>query len=542
MADVVPQPPPPGEYGVFWLDLRGRVTRWSTEAQEVFGHTEEEAVGLTLHELFPESDQAAGVPARALEAARDRGAWDGIGWRVTRSGESFWSATSLTMVYTPNGLGIGVMAVVRRLETSLAADVDFDAKRLASLGRVASEVSHDVRNILSAIRGFAAVLERRLPDGDAAHQVWHELVKACDRGADLTERVLGVARSDASAEGPVSLSETVLSLRPMLRQIVPPRIRLDIHAPEEVGPIFARRHDIELAILNVVVNARDAISGPGLIDITLSEERTAGSTAGEWVVLSVRDSGQGMSPDIQDRIFDRFFTTKGTGRGTGLGMAMVRDSVRAAGGSIEIESAQGTGTVVRMLFDPNHAMDGEVASRGTLLRERVQSQAASPGAKRAAAGPGGGLPAAAGGRVAADGLTGLRRTVLVWCCSPVLRSAAAELLSRRGYGVQVAVDEEMANRVLEDPSLTVDCVVVDPGADLSSVHNRRAAEGDGTDGPPVIGLVEGRTRHGADEAGTQQGILADADRVLSMPLDPRLLFEAVQQLASEYEERRASVH
>ncbi len=542
MADVVPQPPPPGEYGVFWLDLRGRVTRWSAEAQEVFGHTEEQAVGLSLHELFPESDQAAGVPARALEAARDRGAWDGIGWRVTRSGECFWSATSLTMVYTPNGLGIGVMAVVRRLESSLAADVDFDAKRLASLGRVASEVSHDVRNILSAIRGFAAVLERRLPDGDAAHQVWHELVKACDRGADLTERVLGVARSDTSAEGPVSISETVLSLRPMLRQIVPPRIRLDIHAPEEVAPIFARRHDIELAILNVVVNARDAISGPGLIDITLSEERTPGSTTGEWVVLSVRDSGQGMSPDIQDRIFDRFFTTKGSGRGTGLGMAMVRDSVQAAGGSIEIESAQGTGTVVRMLFDPNHAIHGTVTSRGTLIREGVQSQASSPGAKKVSPGPGGVSPAAAGGRVAADGLNSLRRTVLVCCGSPVLRSAAAELLGRRGYGVRVAVDDEMAQRVLEDASATVDCVIVDSGADLSSFYNRIATEGEGSDGPPIIGLVEGGTRSGADEAGTQRDILPAAHRVLSMPLDPRLLFEAVHQLASEYEERRASVH
>ena len=108
--------------------------------------------------------------------------------------------------------------------------------------------------------------------------------------------------------------------------------------------------------------------------------------------------------------------------------------------------------------------------------------------------------------------------------------------------MQVAVDEEMARRVLEDPSLTVDCVIVDPGADLSSVHDRGTAEGDGSDRPPVIGLVEGHTRSGAAETGTQQGNLAAADRVLSMPLDPRLLFEAVQQLASEYEERRASVH
>ena len=108
--------------------------------------------------------------------------------------------------------------------------------------------------------------------------------------------------------------------------------------------------------------------------------------------------------------------------------------------------------------------------------------------------------------------------------------------------MRVAVDEEMAHRVLEDPSLTVDCVIVDQGADLSSVHNRGEVEGDGGDGPPVIGLVEGRTPSGAVGAGTQQDILPAADRVLSMPLDPRVLFEAVQQLASEYDERRASVH
>ncbi len=511
-ADVVPQPPPPGDYGVFWLDLNGRVTRWSDEARQVFGHSDEEAAALGLRDLFPESDRAAGVPERALEAARDRGAWDGVGWRVSRGGESFWATTSLTMVYTPNGLGIGVMAVVRRLEAVVSAGtVDADAQRLASLGRVASEVSHDVRNILSAIRGFAAVLERRLPDGDAAHQVWHELVKACDRGADLTERVLGVARSDSDTVAPVSVAETLRSLEPMLRQIVPPRIRLDIEAPDEIVPIMARRHDIELALLNVVVNARDAISGPGVIGVTLSEEPCSGSDDVR-VVLCVRDTGKGMSSDIQDRIFDRFFTTKDSGRGTGLGMAMVRDSVQSAGGSIEIESAQGVGTIVRMLFDPQAGIEGHKAPT-------------------AASGRGGHVPSP-GPRAAteSDSRSSSRHKVLVWCISPVLRAAATDLLGRRGYHVVVATSRGAAEELMADSAEPIDCVIVDSRAELP-VASKEVR-------PPVIALVHG-TAGGAGRDGLAQDAL---DRVLEMPLDPRSLCDAVRQLAVAYEESRASVH
>lgn len=519
-ADVVSRPRPPGDYGVFWLDLHGRVTRWSDEAQKIFGHTGDEASTLRLHDLFTEMDQAAGAPERALAAARDQGTWDGIGWRVTRSGESFWATTSLTTVHTPNGLDIGVMAVVRRLESTLTSDViGSDTQRLASLGRVASEVSHDVRNILSAIRGFAVVLERRLPDGDVAHQVWHELVKACDRGADLTERVLGVARSEASTEAPVSLAETVRTLAPMLRQIVPPRIRLEIEAQGDVTPIVARRHDIELAILNLVVNARDAISGPGKIAITLAEER-GGRSGDPRVVLVVSDTGKGMSPDIQQRIFDRFFTTKDSGRGTGLGMSMVRDSVRAAGGSIEIESAQGSGTVVRMAFDPETKIEG-VDTPG--------------GPAESAIGADGGVRAPAG-----DGRKRARHTVLVWCGSPVLRAAAAELLGRRGYGVRVATDQKMAERLLEDPAAPVDCVIVDASSEVP--QNSDQAGRERRSAPPVIGLVDGAGGGSHDDGSGELSPIGTADRVLSMPLDPGLLCEAVLELASEYQERRASIH
>lgn len=521
-ADVVPRPRPPGDYGVFWLDLQGHVTRWSTEAQRVFGHTAQEAAKLRLDDLLTESDQASGTPARALEAARDRGAWDGIGWWVTRSGECFWAATSLASVQAPNGLDLGVMAVVRRLEAAPTAErVGPDTQRLATLGRVASEVSHDVRNILSAIRGFATVLERRLPDGDVAHQVWHELVKACDRGAALTERVLGVARSGVSVVEPVSVADSVRSLEPMLRQILPPRIRLEIEDLEEVTPVFARRHDIELAVLNVVVNARDAISGHGVITIALAEERAVDPR----VVLSVRDTGKGMSPDVQRRIFDRFFTTKGTGRGSGLGMGMVRDSVRAVGGSIEIESEPGSGTVVRIAFETGAGTERPDPPRA------FAGSAVPDDTSRATSGEG------------VDVRRGPRHTVLVWCDSPVLRAATAELLGRRGYGVRVATDRKMAERLLGDPSTTVDCVIVGVRAKAppgGARYDGEARERRST--PPVIALVDGPVRGGEGEAEAGPSALDTFDRVFTMPLDPGLLCEAVRELASEYEERRSSVH
>jgi len=527
-ADVV-RPPrstpdascPVADYAVFWLDLNGRVTRWSDEARELFGHASDEASGLRLHDLFVAEDRETGVPDRALELTREGGSWDGVGWRSRRDGESFWAATSLTVVRTPNGLDIGVMAVTRKLDAALTPHRGGpDANRLVSLGRVASEVSHDVRNILSAIRGFACLLEQKLPPEGGSHQLWHELVKACDRGADLTERVLGVARPEAEPSSAVCLAEAVRALHPMLRQIVPARIEVELDLDEGVAAVAAQRHDIELAVLNVVVNARDAIRGPGRIRIALTSETGSSHDGSERVVLSVTDSGTGMSPEIQDRIFERFFTTKRVGEGTGLGMAVVRDAVREAGGSIEIESTQGAGTVVRLVFEP-FPMKEDVDVSGREPRTRPPDHLES------------------------------RPEVLICCESPLLAASTAELLARRGLRARVATNEVAARRALADRRSRFSAILLEAtdsvvDDDLERLLRHRL-------GPdvPLVTLVPGDVTGASHAEGREAGRegtgsaireMSGAARTFRLPVDPNVLCQAVLDLATRERRERRSVH
>lgn len=350
-----PEPPPTAptteSCAVYWLDLGGRITRWSDQCSAVFG-----LVGPSrpehFHELFTPEDQEAGVPGLLLRQVANTGAWDGSGMRARQDGTSIQVASSVSRVRTPNGLDIGFMVVTREISNSLApekAPVNESAARMASLGRVASDVSHDVQNILTAIRGFAGALERHLPPSGSGHRLWHELLKACDRGTDVTSRLLGTGRPGASEEPTADVHEIVSELEPLLRQVVPARITLSVMVDPSIPPVRLRPSDLELVLLNLVLNARDAIEGHGLISI--EARRRVETEGGSRVVLSVADSGNGMTPEVREHCLERAFTTKPRGSGSGLGLALVRTMVDQAGGAIFVESAVGVGTTMTVMLD-----------------------------------------------------------------------------------------------------------------------------------------------------------------------------------------------
>lgn len=348
---------------VFWLDLSGRITRWSTDCGEVFGLAER-AAPKHFQELFTPADRDAGVPAILLQRVKDLGAWDGTGVRVQGDGSVIRVGSSISKVSTPNGLDIGFMVVTRDISRSMSHQrdaVDESAARMASLGRVASDVSHDVQSILTAIRGFAGALERHLPPSGAGHHLWHELLKACDRGTDVTRRLLGTGRPH-SAEGVTSdVREIVSEIEPLLRQVVPARIDLTVQVDDSVPHVRLRPSDLELVLLNLVINARDAIEGEGLIAI--EARRQPGPDGGARVVLAVRDTGHGMSAQVQERCLERAFTTKARGVGSGLGLALVRSMMEQAMGSIAIDSTPGVGTTMTLTLDATR-LDQGVASAG----------------------------------------------------------------------------------------------------------------------------------------------------------------------------------
>jgi anti-sigma regulatory factor (Ser/Thr protein kinase) len=239
------------------------------------------------------------------------------------------------------GVARGEVAAGGELRSSEGGS--FDRPALAALGRVAVEMAHELNNVLSAVRGFAAALESHIPPDATAHLAYRELVRTCERGSSITRKVFEFSH-EAAPPQPVDLASFLRGAHPLLRHVLPDRILLVYSVADGLPPVHARPNDLELVLLNLVVNARDAIEGCGSIEIGAA--RAPETEGPDTVLLTVRDSGTGMDPDVLDRVFEPFFTTKPPGGGAGLGLAIAREVLRACGASIEIESAAEHGTVV----------------------------------------------------------------------------------------------------------------------------------------------------------------------------------------------------
>jgi len=494
---------PPGDCAAFWLDLQGRVTRWTTDCDELFGPLEQGAVGFPFAELFTEDDRELGIPDLALAQAHAAGAWDDLGWRIGPDGAHFWAASSVTLQRTPNGVPIGFRVLTYSLpgltDMSSGGDLDADLSRLISIGRVAADVSHDIRNILTAIRGFAGLLERDLPAGGAAHHVWFELLTACDRGMALTGSVLHLGDPERPSES-VDLGEVVRGSEKILQQVIRGAIELSVAVDDDLPLVRGSTADLELALMNLVVNARDAIEGTGSIHVSVRREDAVSSDVPR-VVLSVEDSGTGMTAEVKERVLERFFTTKGAAGGSGLGLAIVRDTVHSAGGTIDIDSSPGTGTSVHVAFPP----------AATLAVTR--------------------------GRDAGAEVTSERPHVLVHSSCGGLRECLVGFLEREGHVVVVQADHDGPS-AWHDQALSADLAVMDLVLPSST-------------GPAV--MAEFRARGGTGSAiflsdsesaaASEMERVDPADRVMYAPFSPNRFRELVGELLSHSApELKLSVH
>lgn len=222
---------------------------------------------------------------------------------------------------------------------------------LSALGHAAMEMAHELNNLLGAMRGFAVALERHIPPDSAAQKAYCELLRTCDRGSWVTRKVLELASHRSRPIEPVDLREVLAGMEPLLRHVLPDRILMVCSVADGLPPVLARRSDLELLVLNLVMNARDAIEGRGRIEIRATSQRGLGEDdMAPPVLLTVRDTGRGMDADVLNRAFDPFFTTKPRHSGAGLGLTIVRETLRGWDASIGIESAVGAGTLVTVRF------------------------------------------------------------------------------------------------------------------------------------------------------------------------------------------------
>jgi signal transduction histidine kinase len=220
-----------------------------------------------------------------------------------------------------------------------------ELQQFGEMGRLAAGVAHDFNNVLNAIFAYVDLVADAAGDNPRVHRLTAELASIAERGRELTHNLMTLGRVNAQRPRVVSPADVINSSVPLLRGVAGPRVSVEIRIPRNVSRVLIDPIQLERAILNLVVNARDAMPAGGVVTVELREETVGHQSS--FVVLEVSDTGVGMDTETRERIFETFFSTKGS-QGRGLGMSIVNQIITMAGGFIQVDSYPGKGTNVRL--------------------------------------------------------------------------------------------------------------------------------------------------------------------------------------------------
>lgn len=345
---------------IYVHDLDGRVSYWNRSSAELFGWSAEEAVGRNIEELMglPLSDLAAGMPA-LIRQGQKRGEYRAR----DRKGSEFTLEIRVTVMYSDDGSPYAILAIAtdvtaqRKLESQLLR-----SQRLESIGTLAGGIAHDLNNMLSPIMMSIQLLSEEVTD--EGRELLKTIERSARRGADLVRQVLAFARGMEGERAPVAIAGVIDETQRLLRETLPRSIRLDINVEPDIPEVIGDETQLHQVLLNLCVNARDAMPEGGVIEINaLSKQLDAqfaamarSGKAGTYACIEVTDTGGGIPRELLDRIFDPFFTTKPVGVGTGLGLPTVQSIVRSHGGFVNVYSEQGKGTTFRVYL-PTSAIE-----------------------------------------------------------------------------------------------------------------------------------------------------------------------------------------
>ncbi len=277
--------------------------------------------------------------------------------------ERHWN-TVLAPVFGQDGRVTRLIGSARDVTAQMAAeDALRQAQKMEAVGQLTGGIAHDFNNLLGALVGSLDLIRRKPGDVERVQRFAEAGLRAAERGAKLTAQLLAFSRAQRIELKPLVVADLVLGMREMLARTLGPLVQLKLDLDEQKAPVLSDPTQLEMAILNLAINARDAMREIGELTITTAVRRIesdADLAPGDYVELAVRDTGTGMPPEVIARAFDPFFTTKGVGKGTGLGLSQVYGIARQAGGTVRIESREGAGSTVRILLPRTEAELGDV--------------------------------------------------------------------------------------------------------------------------------------------------------------------------------------
>jgi PAS domain S-box-containing protein len=496
----------------------GAIVLVNREAERVFGYERDELLGEPVEMLVParHRDEHLAQRNRYFEQPTTRALGSGLEFHGLRGDGSEFP---LDMAVSPLGAGEGTTAIVVVRDLSEAKEFErrrdeelaranrearvAQSSRLESLGQLAGGVAHDFNNLLGVILNYADFVADELERGTTVHTDVVEIRKAAERATELTRQLLIFSRREIVNPGPMDLNEVVREIERLLRRTLGEHVELVVDLSPDVPSVLADPGKVEQVLVNLAVNARDAMPDGGRLVISTTEaeldrdflEEHPDVEPGSYVRLTVADNGRGMEPEVAARVFEPFFSTKHKGEGTGLGLATVYGIVTGAGGQISLYSEPGEGTVFRIHLP---AVDSAVP--------------AGPGE------PG-------------VGFTGRGESVLLVEDEDSVRALGKRILTEGGYRVTATSRGAEAVRLLEDPREEFDLLISDvvmPG--MRGVELARRAH-ELTPELPVL-MMSGYTTPMAEEDRTA---MADAP-LLEKPFSRRDLLGEVHALLYEPEE------
>ena len=468
------------------LDARRRIADVNRAAASLLGRSRAAAAGSNVDDLLPGLGASAGVPVRVDLP------------RQTTAGERVFDA-STTPIRTPDNRLTGYVVLLRDVTERRHLEEQLrQAQKMEAVGKLAGGVAHDFNNLLTAIIGFASLASDEVTAGGSVHRSLAQIRQSAEQAASLTRQLLAFGRRQILLPEVLDLGDVVEKVLPMLRRLIGEDITVTTDLGPDVPAIRADRTQVQQVLLNLVVNARDAMPRGGALAIRTSQTTVEAQNSvaqevepGRYVVLEVADTGQGVDAATADRIFEPFFTTKAFGQGTGLGLSTVYGIAKQSGGDVQVQSTPGRGATFRVLLPA--AMD--VPARGPALE------------------PAPALGSAVSGRV------------LLVEDDEAVRDFVGEVLRASGWVVLTAASPAEALASAARQSLAIDLLVTDvvmPGMSGGDLADKLVAMRPGL---PVL-FITGYD----DEVVTTRGLLGPARECLSKPFTPSQLRARVQSL------------
>ncbi|MBS0479185.1 MAG: PAS domain S-box protein [Proteobacteria bacterium] len=427
------------DYAIYLLDPTGRVSSWNAGAERFKGYTADEIMGQHFSRFYTDEDRAKEIPRIALETAAAEGRFETEGWRVRKDGSRFWASVIIDPIRGDDNELIGFAKVTRDLTEKRAIEEQLrQSQKMEAVGQLTGGLAHDFNNLLTGIGGSLEMMQVRLAQGRAADIDRYILAAqgAVKRAASLTHRLLAFSRRQTLDPRPTNVNQLLNGLEDLIRRTVGPSVRVEVVGASGLWSTLVDANQLENAILNLCINARDAMPDGGALTIETAnkwlDERAARQhdlPAGQYVSVCVTDTGTGMTPDVIAKAFDPFFTTKPLGHGTGLGLSMIYGFARQSGGHVRIYSEAGQGTTM-CIYLPRHAA------------EEVPDEDVAPPAP--------------------PDLVGEGEVVLLIDDDPTIRMLVTEVLTDAGYAVVEAPDGPTGLRLLE-LNARIDLLITDVG-------------------------------------------------------------------------------